>query len=444
MKLLKTLRNKISSIGRKKSLDSYTQIDIAEGSFLEYALGGGGKITPSQAMELYRNCAPLATSVDKIAEAVEEITPMLYYPGRDEYDSDAEVIRFLRDPNAFETYREFIGKFVRHWLLTHNSHLGSLGGVTRAPLEVYALKPQHITVIPNTVDNYPQTYMVVSGPCSGTYQRKEVKRKMHWYDGGLKEIYPIQGFSSRKDDTAADSPIEAAAREARTTIQGKVHNLMLLKNGARLSMLVNFKDDSGDIDEGQHNLRKQLLNEQWAGADNAGAIGVISGGETNVTEMGISNKDMDYILLEEASAMAIYNRYGIPLPLITKDTATYNNIEQSIFMFYEDTACPVANTLFSGLSKTLLPRFGIDVNEAIITYNPESIPVIMRQKLKEIKERKDINIETPNELRALLPNREPLKEGGDTVYQSSTMVPIGQDPFNITNPTEEGQDDENY
>ncbi|MCP4553694.1 MAG: hypothetical protein GY834_17005 [Bacteroidetes bacterium] len=60
----------------------------------------------------------------------------------------------------------------------------------------------------------------------------------------------------------------------------------------------------------------------------------------------------------------------------------------------------------------------------------------MRQKLVELKERKDIGIETPDELRSLLPNRDPLTTGGDVVYQSATMIPIGSDPFSI-----EGDDD---
>ncbi|MCP4553031.1 MAG: phage portal protein [Bacteroidetes bacterium] len=436
MGIIKNIKDRFTKQPTTKNAKSFSGIDIPYGSFLEYALMGEGRITSQQAMTFYRTCSSLATAVDKIGNAIEEIHPVLYEFKTDTYSSDHEVIKLLRKPNAFETYKEFMGKLARHWLLKHDSHVSLLGGQSRPPLEIYAIKPQLVSPQQNDRDNYTQIYNVVSGPGSGVYTRKEKNRTVHYYDGNLRELYHIQGFSSRDNDIESDSLIEAAALETKQTIQGRYHNLKLLKNGARLSLLVNFKDDDGLIDEDEHELRKQRINEQYAGSENTGTIGVISGGEVGITEMGVNNKDMDYAKLDQAASQAIFLRYGIPLPIVSMEKATYNNMEKAFFDFYENQVCVTANTLFSGLSKTLLPRYGLDLNDFIITYNPESIPVIMRQKLVELKERKDIGIETPDELRSLLPNREALKTGGDVVYQPATLIPIGSDPFSI-----EGDDD---
>ena len=50
-----------------------------------------------------------------------------------------------------------------------------------------------------------------------------------------------------------------------------------------------------------------------------------------------------------------------------------------------------------------------------------------------MEQRKKINVETTNELRSLLPNREPITEGGDQVYQPANLVAVGQDLFTDDN-----------
>lgn len=424
---------------KKKSWDA--SYDIPAGSFLEYALGGGGTISAQQAMKFYQSSSAIATAVDKISDAIVEIQPVLKIRGTDKYINEHEVLNLLANPNGFETYIEFIKKACNHWLLTHDSHITALGGVMRPPLEIYAVKPQVVSVNQNGDDGYADAYNVTFGPARGDYRRETIKRKTHYLDGGLRELYHIMGFSSRQNDVSGDSPIEAAALEARQQIQGKYHNLALLKNGGRLSLLVNFKDENR-IEVDEHNERKKRINEDLAGSDNAGGIAVVSGPEVKITEAGINNKDMDYAKLDKVASESIYLRYKVPLPLVSTDKSTYNNMEKAIFDFYEGTVCTNANIIFAGLSKFLLPRYGVDTSKIKITYNPESIPVIMRQKLIEIKERRAINIETTNELRKLLPNREPLANGGDEVYQPATLVPVGTDAFTDDN-FERAEDIEN-
>jgi hypothetical protein len=88
----------------------------------------------------------------------------------------------------------------------------------------------------------------------------------------------------------------------------------------------------------------------------------------------------------------------------------------------------------NGISRMMFPRYNIDPATSQLTYNPESIPALQERRLDELKKRRDVNIETVNELRQLLPNREPL-EGGDVFYQNATLVPAGSDLF-----TDDGDD----
>lgn len=397
---------------------------LEPGSFLEYALGYGGTVTDRMAMQFYRTNSTVATAVDKIASRVEQIKPVLRQVGTTNIINNHEVLDLLSKPNLYDTYQEFIGKLSRHWLLTHDSHVSMFGNVDRMPLELYAVKPQNVYA-QQGINYYPSSYTISVGPGIGSYWFKEVDRSARYFDGQFKELYHIMGFSSRADEINADSPLAAAGLEARQQIKGKLHNMSLLDNGGRLSLIVSFKDTDG-IDDDEHKQRKKRINEDLGGAKNAGKIAVISGSEVKIDEVGVSNKDMDFIELENIASNSIYLRYEIPLPLISTDATTYNNYHTAILDLYENTVLPCADTLFSGLTRAIMPRIGID--DLYITYDTESIKVLMRQMLKELETRRKINIETINELRTNLPNRESI-QGGEQLYQNATLVPIGSDLF---------------
>jgi len=187
------------------------------------------------------------------------------------------------------------------------------------------------------------------------------------------------------------------------------------------------------LDDDEHKERTQKINETFGGPENAGKIGVMSGGDVEkVEELGTTQKDMDYAELDRIAGQAIYFRYKIPLPLITVSASTFNNMQTGIEMLYDNAVLPLADKLFSGLTRFLLPRFGIDMNTARITYNPDSLQALKTRRLDELKKRKDIGVETANELRESIPNRGPV-DGGDVIYQPATMVPIGMD-INDTEP----------
>lgn len=387
-------------------------------------MGYGGRLTHSAAMRFYQTNSTVATAVDKIASKVEQINPVLKSISDNNIINNHPVLDLLYNPNPFDDWKEFVGKLARHYLLTHDSHVSIYGNPQSTPLELYALKPQNV-MVNQAPDSFPASYQVSVGPGIGFYNRVEDNRSARFINEQFKELYHLMGFSSRPDELMADSPLEAAAMETRQQIKGKLHNMSLLDNGGRLSLVVAFKDSDG-IDDDEHQQRKKRINEDLGGSSNAGKIAVISGSEVSLKEVGISNKDMDFVELDNIASKAIYLRYEIPLPLVSTDATTYNNYQTAVLDLYENTVLPLTETLFSGLTRALLPRYGLE--GYYISYDPESIKVLMRQMLIELETRRKINIETINELRMLLPSRESI-DGGESLYQAATMVPVGEDQF---------------
>jgi phage portal protein BeeE len=298
----------------KTEKKSSATIPIRTGSFLDFVLRDHGMITASQAMGFYQDNSAIATAVDMIADAFEEIVPVLK-DNNDEFIDSSEVIDFLKNPNGFETWKDLAGAMARHYLLTHNSHLSALGNVRSQPIEMFSVKPQNVTVTEDFKDSYPARYNIPFGAGHGVYVRDERSVGINrFFDGNLKELYHIMGFSSMSNNLTGDSPLNAAVLEARQQILSKTHNLRVIEKGGRLSLIVSFKDETR-IDPDVHKYRKERINEDLSGPDNAGGIAVVSGPDMNIVEASKTAKDMDFAKLDELSSQAIFLRYKIPLPL---------------------------------------------------------------------------------------------------------------------------------
>lgn len=407
---------------QKKSASS---VIIPSGSFLEFSLLGGS-VSATKAMKFYRTNSSVATAVDMIAEAFQQIKPVLQGPDG-KFVRDHPAIKLLNQPNGIQAWESYAGQLSRHYLLTANSHTSGLGGVKRPPLELYSVKPQHVQPTEDSRDLFPSTYRVVAGAGNGNYTRNEkLNEGIRFYDGNLKELFHIMGFSSTTSNIQGDSLLQAISLEIKQQIEGRTHNLKMIQNGGRLSLVVSFKDPDG-IEPDEHKERKKRINEDLSGAGNAGGIAVISAADTSITEVGKSNKDMDYSTLDSMAGQIIYLRYKIPLPLVSTDASTFDNMRTAIGLLFSQAVLPHAKTMFGGLSKFLLPRYGLDPSDWQITFDPLSIPAIKSATLDDIAKRRTINIETTNELRTEM-GKEPV-ENGDKLYQAANLVEVGTDLF---------------
>jgi HK97 family phage portal protein len=393
--------------------------------FLDYILSGnGGYLGYTDAMRFYATVASVASAVDLISDAVKAIPPVLMGPDG-KFVESSEPCAFLERPNPFDTREQFIKSLAAHYLLTGDSHGAMIGNIRSRPSEIYAIKPFDVTPSGDGYSRYPTMYMVTIGEGAGTYRRDIRDRMARYLDGSLKEFFRIRSFSSRADNWYSDSPLQAALLEAKQQIQARVHNLSLLQNGGKLTLVATFGDDPT-----QEELRERIraLNEQVSGASNAGRVTGVSGTDVTFQEFGQNNRDMDFAELDAIAGRAIYQRYKIPLPLISTDASTFNNMETATYHFYDNAALPVYQALMSGLGLALLPRFGLDPRQWSLTYDPEQITALRSRMLDELEKRRTLGIETVNEMRSLLPGREPI-QGGNVLYQPANLVPVGTDLY---------------
>jgi len=395
------------------------------GSFLKFGAGGTA-VTPTSAMNLYNSSSAVSIPINYIAEAFASINPIL--KDGNEIITDHPVLDLLQTPSPFYTQDLFFENLAKSYLITGETELIAIGNVNRPPIELQPINPKNVTI--NEGTGGLATSMIVSGETLiGAYNLTKQGRALRYLRDNLSEIKQIRNYSTRDNSLIrGQSSLVSASAEVRQHIEGNNHNVSLLVNGGRVSLVFHFDEDLSPDD---FDATKQRVMDQYAGSQQAGKIGVTAGGKLDIKELGINNRDMDFANLQEMARTAVALQYKFPLPLLSTDATTFNNYREAKGALYDDAVLPLADRLFGGLSDFLLPRYGLDPSKIRLSYDLDQITALASRRNEELKLRRDLNLESTNEMRSLL-GREPI-DNGDQVLVPATMVPLGTDLFTSDN-----------
>lgn len=398
------------------------------GSFLIF--GVQGFVNPAEAMSLYRKSTVVSVPINYIGDAFSCLEPVLKQG--DKKITNHPVLDLLRAPSPHFTKELFLQTLGKNYLIAGETGVVAIGNVRSSPVQLEPESPVDLTPVEGR-GGHPRSWIVSGNGLVGEYVFSTTRNRGRYLNGTLLELRHIRNYSTRNGaKLRGESSLVAASAEARQHILGNTHNKSLLEKGGRVSLIFHFEEDMSPDDFEE---TKRKVREQYAGAEAAGTIGVTSGGKLNINEIGINNKDMDFANLQVLAKQAVAMQYKIPLPLITTDASSFNNYALAKLALYDDAVLPLADVIFGGLSELLLPRFGLDPAKFMISYDEDMIPAIRTRRNEELKLRKELNIESDNELRPLL-GREPY-EGGDAILKPANLIPAGVDLF--TDDNDKGQ-----
>lgn len=383
----------------------------------------------------YDTAAPLATAVDLVAESLADINPIIYDKQINEYDGDQEVLGFLNSPGIGQDWRTFALDATVSYLLTRNSFINLLGPIERPPIIMTPLKPFWVTHELDNDDGYIKTFRV-SKASSGKqldFERDDLK-SWRFLGGDMNELIHIRGQSD-DDNALGRSPIMALLLTILQNVAGSQHNASLLNNGARPSGAFMVE---GALSDAQFARVTDQIKEEKTGPNNAGTPLLLEGGG-KWQEMSLTNKDMDFISLLVFGKEDVFNRYKVPLGLVTPKAMTLDNYRTSVVSLFDLAVLPTMRVILDGLSRRILPRFKLDPERYVLTFDPSSVNAAMIKTAEKVKLMSDINSFTTNELRSEF-GFGPI-EGGDVVLAPSMNVPIGSDRFTENQPSSESEDD---
>lgn len=426
MAILDNIRKAFGLQGREKK---------QSGSVMGYfGVGSGDRSYKYQdlAKEGYKQNAIVFRCVNEIAKGASAV-PFMIKSG-DTVLEDHPLNAILDRPNPQQSNSEFFNSLFGYLMLSGNAYVKKVGPDNQPPRELHLLRPDRIT-IKGGKHYIPEAYeYIINGRVEERYDVDQ--------ENGYSEVKHVKLWNPL-DDFYGLSPLEAAAVEIDQHNLASKHNVNLLNNGARPSGAVIFKpkDDQGFSVNLTDTQRQQLitdLNNRFSGTSNAGRPLLLEG-DFDWKEMGLSPKDMDFLNLKHMSATDIALCFGVPSQLVgVPDAQTYANVSEARLALYEETIIPYLRKIESDLNEWLVPMFGEDLH---FCYDIDQIPALSERRKKTYENVTSAvreGIITRNEARERL-GLSPMS-GGDELYISANLFPLGSEPLPPPNNDEDAKD----
>ena len=229
-------------------------------------------------------------------------------------------------------------------LLHGNAYLQILVGADGTPAELFALRPERVSVEAGA-SGWPAAYL---------YKAGETRTRLPARDGvgrpslvHVKMMHPL-------DDHYGLGCLEAATPAATVHNRASRWNKALLDNAARPSGALSYDtDDRSNLSAEQFERLKKELEEQFAGAINAGRPLLLDGG-LKWQSISLSPAEMDFVALKESAARDIALAFGVPPVLVgLPGDATYANAREAGRALYRQTVLPLAGQILEALGAML-------------------------------------------------------------------------------------------
>lgn len=382
------------------------------GSYIAYNVMGRPLWTPRDyhllTEEGYQKNVIVYRCVNLIARGIGSI-PWLLYDTMGEVE-DHPLLRLMNSPSPMEAGSAFMESVVGYLLLSGNAYIEAVSNAEGQVVELYALRPDRMRVIPGPT-GVPSAYEYeVDGrkrciPCDPVSGQSSI---LH-----LKQFNPL-------NDWYGMSPLEAAARSIdQHNIVGS-HNLSLLQNGGRPSGALMFKpSNSNPLTQDQRDVLREDIRDLYEGQSNAGRIMVLEG-DFDWKEMGLSPKDLDFVEGKLLAAREIAQAFGVPPMLVgIPGDATFANYKEARYHLWEDTIIPFLEFLVAELNLWLCPQFSQNLT---LGYDTDEIPALSQRREAVWNKIQGADFLTMNEKRQAI-GYGPI-EGGDVLSRNNRIGEI--------------------
>ena len=300
------------------------------------------------------------------------------------------VTTLIARPSPAIDANSFLETVYGHLLLSGNAYVeGAAHDSNGLPRELHSIRPDRMRVVPGA-DGWPMAYEYAVG-----------QKKHRWSMGGdIRPILHLKGFHPLNDHYGM-APLEAAATAVDIHNAAQKWAKALLDNAARPSGAIVFAggDGAGSMSEEQYQRLVQEIEENHAGARNAGRPMLLEGG-LDWRPMGYSPSDMEFLDTKNAAAREIALAVGVPPMLLgLPGDNTYSNYQEANRAFYRQTVLPLVTKTANALGCWLSEARGVDV---AIAPDLEAIPALSVEREALWKRVSEATFLDEGEKRALL------------------------------------------
>lgn len=254
-----------------------------------------------------------------------------------------------------------------HLLLHGNAYIQVIKDAAGAPVELFALRPERISVVVGA-DGWPAAYAYKVGESTLTVPVLD--------EDASPGLIHVKHFHPADDHYGAGC-LSAADQAVATHNAAADWNRRLLENAARPSgALVYDPGDGTGLSADQFDRLKDELARAYSGMANAGRPLLLEGG-LKWQALSLSPAEMDFAELKAAAARDIALAFGVPPMLLgLPGDATYANYREANRALWRLTLLPMAAKLLGAIAEGLESWFP----GAELAVDPDQVPALAEDR----------------------------------------------------------------
>ncbi len=359
--------------------------------------------------QIYSKSPWVYVAVNRIAEAA-SLVPLHVYQHSTDGLMKIEghpLERLLDAPNPFISRFELLEQTLGMLELTGNAYWFLVGDDSGAPVEIWPLRPDRMSVVPDE-QRYIKGYIYEIGGQQIPMEVLEVVHFKRWHP--TNDYYGLSALQAARLSITTD---DAMAEWNRNSFG---------QNNGVPAGIVTIRDN---ISDGDFERIKREWRASYGGPQRRTAF--LRGGTIDWQDIGLSHTDLDFLKGRQANRDQILNIFGIPVGLVS-DNATEANAKVAERSFIERTLWPKLVRLSQKITQELLPFWPGD----LVAQFEDIRPTDAKARLDEI--RTAYRVLSINELRERYYHLPPVAWGDNPVG-----APLRTEP-ETANPADEADE----
>jgi HK97 family phage portal protein len=337
---------------------------LAPPTFLPVSLTASPPPISIPHLQAYEQSPWVFVAVNRIAEAA-ALVPMRVYDTRngDRIELPQHpLVSLLENPNPYVSRFELLEQTLGLLELTGSAYWFLNAGRDGLPAEIWPLRPDRITIVPDEQD-YIRGYLYEVDGQRVPLLPVEVVHFKRWHPSN--DLY---GFSALEAARLALLSDRAMAEWNRNTFGQD--------NGVPAG-IVSVKDPMTDAD---FERLKREWRTSYGGTQRRTAF--LRGGAVEWQSIGLSHTDLDFLQGRKAHRDEILNIFGVPVGLVSEN-ATEANAKVAERLFIERTLYPKLVRLAQKITQDLLPFW--DVTGTVVAAFDDIRPTDTQSRLEELR-----------------------------------------------------------
>lgn len=279
--------------------------------------------------------------------------------------SQPELLALISETSAGQPLIETLAA---HLLLHGNAYVQVLRDADGVPVELFALRPERVTVIPDA-GGWPAAFAYKVGEKAMRIEATD--------DFGRPNLIHVKHFHPLDDHYGAGC-LEAAEEAVAIHNAAAGWNRALLENAARPSgaLVYDPGEPGAALSADQFERIKAELTAAYSGMGNAGRPMLLEGG-LKWQALALTPADMDFATLKAAAARDIALAFGVPPMLLgIPGDNTYANYREANRALWRLTLLPLAGKVLSALAEGLAGSF----KGAALSVDLDAVPALAEDR----------------------------------------------------------------